>query len=89
MSEQGKIMEHCRAIHNALDLLVWNSLDLERCRQVKAAQQSVKELMCQVDKIPSVKHKDIRAWYLDGCTRDKVLRRIRNTTTIFPERNKR
>lgn len=35
------------------------------------------------------RHPDIRAWYLDGCTRDKVLRLIKNTTTIYPERGKR
>jgi hypothetical protein len=55
MSEKGKIMELCRSIYNELESLTWNSLDLERCRQVNAAQQRVRELMSDVDRIPSVK----------------------------------
>ena len=34
------------------------------------------------------RHKDIRAWYNDGATREQVLRLIKNTTTFYPEKGK-
>ena len=54
MSEQGKIMEHCRGIYNELDRLKWNSLDVDRCQQIKALQGAIKAFMGDVDRIPPV-----------------------------------
>ena len=54
MSEQREIMEHCRSIHNALDRLKWNSLDVDRCERVKALQGAIKAFMGDVDRIPPV-----------------------------------
>ena len=54
MSEQGEIMEHCRHIHNALDRLKWDSLEVDRCQQILALQGAIKAFMGDVDRIPPV-----------------------------------
>ena len=54
MSEQGKIMEHCRGIYNELETLQWESGANDRCQQIKALQGAIKAFMGDVDRIPPV-----------------------------------